>query len=95
MEEFKALPNLTMVLNVDPREALDDFATADVLILSCSCLGYVGGLLNPHGLVIATPDLPPPRNFHAALPDWLVADEQGNVDATQLAARVAGLLRNR
>ena len=95
LEEFKALPNLTMVLNVEPREALDDFATADVLILSCSCLGYVGGLLNPHGLVIAAPDLPPPRNFHAALPDWLVADEQGNVDATQLAARVAGLLRNR
>ena len=95
LEEFKALPNLTMVLNVDPREALDDFATADVLILSCSCLGYVGGLLNPHGLVIAAPDLPPPRNFHAALPDWLVADEQGNVDATQLAARVAGLLRRR
>jgi Uncharacterised nucleotidyltransferase len=94
LEEFKALPNLTMVLNVEPREALDDFATADVLILSCSCLGYVGGLLNPHGLVIATPDLPPPRNFHAALPDWLVADEQGNVDATQLAARVSGLLRN-
>jgi hypothetical protein len=95
LEEFKALPNLTMVLNVEPREALDDFATADVLILSCSCLGYVGGLLNPHGLVIAAPDLPPPRDFHAALPDWLVADEQGNVDATQLAARVAGLLRNR
>jgi Uncharacterised nucleotidyltransferase len=95
LEEFKALPNLTMVLNVEPREALDDFATADVLILSCSCLGYVGGLLNPHGLVIAAPDLPPPRNFHAALPDWLVADEQGNVEPTQLAARVAGLLHNR
>jgi Uncharacterised nucleotidyltransferase len=95
LEELKALPNLTMVLNVEPKEALDDFATADVLILSCSCLGYVGGLLNPHGLVIAAPDLPPPRNFHAALPDWLVADEQGNVDAAQLAERVAGLLRNR
>lgn len=95
LEEFKALPNLTVVLNVEPREALDDFATADVLILSCSCLGYVGGLLNPRGLVIAAPDLPPPRNFHAALPDWLVADEQGDADATQLAARVAGLLRNR
>ncbi len=95
LEEFKALPNLTMVLNVEPREALDDFATADVLILSCSCLGYVGGLLNPHGLVIAAPDLPPPRNFHAALPDWLVADEQGNMDATHLAERVAGLLRRR
>jgi hypothetical protein len=95
LEEFKALPNLTMVLNVEPNVALDDFATADVLILSYSCLGYVGGLLNPHGLVIAAPDLPPPRNFHAALPDWLVADEQGNVDATRLAASVVGLLRNR
>ena len=95
LEEFKALPNLTMVLNVDPREALDDFATADVLILSCSCLGYLGGFTNPHGLVIAAPDLPPPRNFHAALPDWLVADEPGDVDGTQLAARVAGLLRSR
>jgi hypothetical protein len=95
LEEFKALPNLTMVLNVEPREALDDFATADVLILSCSCLGYVGGLLNPRGLVIAAPDLPPPRNFHAALPNWLVADKQGNVDETQLAACAARLLRNR
>jgi hypothetical protein len=95
LEEFEALPNLTMVLNVQPREALDDFATADVLILSCSCLGYVGGLLNPHGLVIAAPDLPFPRNFHAALPDWLVANEQGDLDATQLAARVAGLPRDR
>ena len=66
-----------------------------MLILSYSCLGYVGGLLNPHGLVIAAPDLPPPRNFHAALPDWLVADEQGNVDATRPAARVVGPLRNR
>jgi hypothetical protein len=89
LEEFKALPNLTMVLNVEPKEVLDDFATADVLILSRSCLGYVGGLLNPHGLVIATP------SFHAALPNWLVADEQGNLDTTQLAAHLAGSLRNR
>jgi hypothetical protein len=66
-----------------------------VLILSSSCLGYVGGLLNPGGLVIAAPDLPPPRNFHAALSDLLVADEQGNVDSTQVAARVGGLLRDR
>jgi catechol 2,3-dioxygenase-like lactoylglutathione lyase family enzyme len=95
LEEFKALPNLRTVLNVEPTVALEDFATADVLILSCSCLGYVGGLLNPHGLVIAAPNLPPPRNFHTALPDWLVANEQGGVDATQLSARVAGLLRDR
>ena len=45
--------------------------------------------------MIAAPDLPPPRNFHAALPDWLVANEPGNVDATQLATRVAGLLHRR
>ncbi len=36
LEDFEALPNLEMVLNVEPREALDDFATADVLILSLS-----------------------------------------------------------
>jgi hypothetical protein len=50
-----------------------------VLILSYSCLGYVGGLLNQGGLVIAAPEFTAPRNFHAALSDWLVADEQGNV----------------
>ena len=83
------------MLNVDARDALDDFATADVLILSRSCLGYVGGLLNPHGLVIAAPDLPWSRNFHAALPDWLVADERGDVDAVQVAACIASQLRRR
>ncbi|HXJ77693.1 MAG TPA: nucleotidyltransferase family protein, partial [Candidatus Methylomirabilis sp.] len=36
LEEFEALLNLEMVLNVEPREALDDFATADILILSRS-----------------------------------------------------------
>ena len=95
LEDFEALPHLTLVLNVEAREALDDFATADVLILSRSCLGYVAELLNPHGLVIAAPDLPFPRNFHAALPDWLVADERGDVDATQLASRIASQLRRR
>ena len=91
------LPPSMRVLDLERRlirRARTFRRSADVLILSCSCLGYVGGLLNPHGVVIAAPDFPPPRNFHAALPDWLVADEQGNVDATQLAARVAGLLRN-
>ena len=95
LEDFEALPNLEKVLNVEPREALDDFATADVLILSLSCFGYLGGLLNPHGLVIAGPNLPWPRNFHTALPDWLVADEHGNVDATQVATRIANQLRRR
>jgi hypothetical protein len=89
LEDFDTLPNLEMILNVEPREALDDFATADVLILSRSCLGYFGGLLNTHGLVIATPDSPWPRNFHSALPDWLVADENGDVDATRLESRLA------
>jgi Uncharacterised nucleotidyltransferase len=95
LEEFDALPNLEKVLNVEPREALDDFATADVLILSLSCLGYVAGLLNPHGLVIAGPNLPPPQNFHTALPDWLVADERGKVDAVQVGSRIAIQLRRR
>ena len=95
LTDFEALPNLEKVLNVGPQEALDDFATADILILSLSCFGYVGGLLNPHGLVIAGPNLPWPRNFHSALPDWLVADENGNVDTTQVATRIANQLRHR
>jgi hypothetical protein len=89
LEDFEALPNLEMVLNVEPREALDDFATADVLILSLSCFGYLGGLLNPHGLVIAAP------NWQPALPDWLVAGEHGDLDAAQVTTRIAGQLRRR
>jgi hypothetical protein len=89
LEEFETLPNVEMVINVEAREALDDFATADVLILSRSCLGYVGGLLNPHGLVVYAPW------WHSALPDWLVADEHGNLDAGEVATRVADHLRRR
>jgi hypothetical protein len=86
-EDFESLPNLEVVRNVEAREALDDFATADVLILCNSSFGYVGGLLNPHGLVICPP------TFHVALPDWLVPSEQGDLDAAQLATRVASQLR--
>ena len=89
LEDFESLPNLEKVLNVEAREALDDFATADVLILSLSSLGYVGGMLNPHGLVIWAPP------FHVPLPDWLVADKHGVLDAAQLAARVADYLDRR
>jgi len=89
LEEFEALPNLEMVINVEAREALDDFATADVLILSRSSLGYVGGMLNPHGLVVYAPW------WHSALPEWLVADEHGNLDAAQVATRIGDHLRRR
>jgi hypothetical protein len=90
LEEFEALPNLEMVLNAEPREALDDFATADVLILSASSFGYLGGLLNPHGLVVFAPST---RN--APLPDWLVADEHGDLDPAEVATRVRALLARR
>jgi hypothetical protein len=89
LEEFEALPNLETVINVEAREALDDFASADVLVLSLSSLGYLGGLLNPHGLVIYAPW------WHPALPDWLVADEHGNLDAAQVATRIADHLLRR
>jgi len=89
LEEFEVIPNLEMVLNVEPRECLDDFATADILVLSRSSLGFVGGLLNPHGCVVC------PAAFHAALPDWLVASREGVVDAAQLADRLARQLRDR
>jgi hypothetical protein len=89
LEDFETLPNLEMVLNVEPREALDDFATADVLILSRSCLGYLGGLLNPHGLVVYAPW------WHPPLPHWLVADDDGNLDSAQVATRIADYVRRR
>jgi hypothetical protein len=89
LEDFEALPNLELVLNVEPQEVLDDFATADVLIPSRSDLGYLGGLLNPHGLVIAVP------SYHAPPPAWLRADEHGNLDSGQVAAHIADLLRRR
>jgi hypothetical protein len=89
LDDFEALPNLEMVLNVEAREALDDFATADVLILSLSSLGYLGGLLNPQGLVIYAPW------WHPPLPDWLVADERGQLDAVQVATRIADMLHRR
>jgi hypothetical protein len=89
LEDFDVIPNLELVLNVEPRECLDDFATADVLILSLSSLGFVGGLLNPHGCVIC------PEAFHAALPDWLVASREGVLDAAHVMTRLAGQLRGR
>ena len=89
LDEFEALPNLEMAINVEAREALDDFATADVLILSLSSLGYLGGLLNPHGIVVYAPW------WHPPLPDWLVADEHGNLDASLVATRIADHLRRR
>jgi hypothetical protein len=89
LEDFETLPNLEMVLNVEAREALDDFATADVLILSRSSLGYLGGLLNPHALVVHAPW------WHPPMPHWLVADEHGNLDAAQVATRMADHLRRR
>lgn len=88
-DAFDALPNRELVLNVDAREALDDFATADVLILSLSALGYIGGLLNPHGMVVHAPW------WHPPLPDWLTATRAGDVDPDAVAAQVADLLRRR
>jgi hypothetical protein len=89
LEDFESLPNLEIVLNAEPQAVLDDFATADVLILSLSSFGYLGGLLNTHGLIVYAPW------WHAPLPDWLVASEQGDLDAAQVATRIAEHLDRR
>lgn len=89
LDDFAALPNLETVVNVEPREVLDDFATADVLLLSHSSLGYVAALLNPHGLIVYAPW------WHAPLPDWLVADRQGDLDPVEVATRIANHVRRR
>ena len=89
LDDFAGLPNLEIVANVDAANVLEDFATADVLVLSRSSLGYVAGLLNPHGLVVWAPW------WHAPLPTWLAADAQGNLDAAQVRTRIATLVARR
>lgn len=90
LEDFEALPNLELVFNAEPLDAMRDFGTADVLILSASSFGYLGGMLNPHGVVVFAP-----FTWNAALPDWLVADPQGNLNLDAVAAKIAGMLQRR
>ena len=90
LEDFDVLPGLEMVFNAEPLDALRDFATADVLILSASSFGYLGGMLNPHGVVVFAP-----FTWNAPLPDWLVADAQGNLNPHEVSAKLAGMLQRR
>lgn len=90
LEDFDVLPNLEMVFNAEPLDAFHDFATADVLILSASSFGYFGGMLNPHGVVVFAP-----FTWNAPLPDWLVADDQGNLNQDEVAVKIADLLQRR
>ena len=78
-----------MVLNVEPQEALDDFATADVLILSRSCSRLSGRPAESAWPGDRRPTLSP------RVPDWLVAGEHGDLDAAQVATRIADQLRRR
>jgi hypothetical protein len=89
LEEFNVVPNVEVVANADPKEVLDDFATADVLVLARSSLGYVAGQLNPHGLIVYAP------LWHPPLPGWLVAEQNGDLDRAELAARLVQHIRDR
>jgi hypothetical protein len=89
LEQFFALPNLELVVNAHAKAVIDDFATADVLVLARSSLGYVAGQLNPHGLVVYGPW------WHPPLPGWLIADKQGNLDDSEVARRLHEHLRRR
>lgn len=89
LEEFAAVPNATVVANADPMDVLDDFATADVLVLARSSLGYLAGQLNPHGLVVYA------DWWHPPMPGWLIADREGGLDPAEVGARLAGLGRGR
>ena len=90
LEDFDMLPNLEMVFNAEPLDALRDFATADVLILSASSFGYLGGMLNLHGVTVFAP-----FTWNAPLPGWLIADAQGNLNEDEVAAKIADLLQRR
>ena len=89
LDDFNAIPNLEIVFNAEPMAALDDFGTADILILSLSSFGYVGGLLNAYGLVVYAPW------WHKPVPSWLIANEQGHLDDELVATRIAEHLHNR
>lgn len=87
LEDFEALPGLELVFNAEPLDAFRDFATADVLILSASSFGYLGGMLNPHGLVVFAPG-----TWNAPLPGWLVADAQGELNQAEMRSQIRNLL---
>jgi hypothetical protein len=89
LEEFDVIPNLTVVANADPMEVMDDFATADVVVLSRSSLGYIAGQLNPHGTVVYA------DWWHPPMPGWLIAGADGRLDRAGVAARLAWLGRAR
>lgn len=90
LEDFDALPNRELVFNAEPLDALRDFGTADVLILSASSFSYLGGMLNPHAVVVFAPG-----TWNHPLPDWLVADQQGNLQQDEVVAKIAVLLQSR
>ena len=87
LEEFDDVPNVEIVANVDPMDVLDDFATADVLVLARSSLGYIAAQLNPHGLIVYS------DWWHPPLPGWLIADLQGGVDRAEVTAGLAARAR--
>lgn len=70
IEDFDVIPKLEKHLNEDPMKTMEQFCTADILIMSRSSFSHVGGLLN-RGVVLY-----PPGYWHAALSRWVKVSDQ-------------------
>jgi hypothetical protein len=82
IEDFDIIPNLSKFINGDPIETLRRMATADALLLSCSCFSYVAAILNGAGIIVYNPCPSSP------LKDWLISDGNGIVSDAELFARL-------
>lgn len=69
-----------LLLDADPIRTLEELVEADVLISSRGSFSYVAGLLCD-GIVICEPFFPPQR-------DWLVCDDDGEIDTDALTERL-------
>ncbi|HXJ83489.1 MAG TPA: hypothetical protein VMS64_32985 [Candidatus Methylomirabilis sp.] len=83
VEEFDAIPNLRPRINIDPIEALEGLATADVLIMSRSSFSYVAAILNPRGAILCHPF------WHSPLPEWILSDGDGRFSEAALLQQLA------
>jgi hypothetical protein len=72
LEEFGAIPNVTIFINSDPIKPIEKMATADVVIISHSSYSYFASLLNVNGTIIYHPFWSRP------LSDWVISDDLGN-----------------
>ncbi len=77
-ETMSAINNLRVVTNINPIEAWDLMAEADILILGKSTFSYVGALLCNPRIVIS------PQGFLGILSNWFSSNTKGELDSATI-----------